>query len=67
MQEWIVGVVVVLAAVYAVWNFMPAGWRQHLAGRWGWPGAAKVGGCHACDECGSCQTPAGPPDRPTAP
>lgn len=63
MQEWIVGAAVVLAAIYAAWNFMPADWRRRLAARLGWQRAASVGGCHACDECGSCHTPAGPPDR----
>ncbi|MBH1966225.1 MAG: hypothetical protein I8H77_17905 [Comamonadaceae bacterium] len=57
MQEWIVAVAVVLAALYAVWSFMPANWRRQVATRLGLPGAASLGSCHACDECGSCGAP----------
>ncbi|WP_036596295.1 hypothetical protein [Ottowia thiooxydans] len=64
MQQWIVGIAVVLAAVYAVWSFTPERWRQRLANRLGWQRAASTGGCHSCDECGSCQAPAGQSDPP---
>lgn len=67
MQEWIVGAAVVLAAIYAVWNFMPAGWRQRLAARLGWQRAANMGGCHSCDECGGCRAPAAESDHKMAP
>jgi len=32
-QQIIVGLIVALAAVYAVWRWMPAGWRRAAAAR----------------------------------
>ncbi|CAN7299197.1 hypothetical protein LJR290_001483 [Variovorax sp. LjRoot290] len=32
-QEIIVGLIVALAAIYAVWRWMPAGWRHAAAAR----------------------------------
>ncbi len=32
-QQIIVGLIVALAAVYAVWRWMPAGWRRTAAGK----------------------------------
>lgn len=32
-QQIIVGLIVALAAVYAVWRWMPAGWRRAAAGK----------------------------------
>jgi len=32
-QEIIVGLIVALAAIYAVWRWMPAGWRRAAAAR----------------------------------
>lgn len=32
-QEIIVGLIVALAALYAVWHWMPAAWRRHAAQR----------------------------------
>ena len=32
-QQIIVGLIVALAAIYAVWRWMPAGWRRAAAGR----------------------------------
>jgi len=32
-QQLIVGLIVVLAAVYAVWRWMPGGWRRAAAAR----------------------------------
>ena len=29
-QQWIVGLVVALAGVYALWYWMPAAWRKPL-------------------------------------
>ena len=32
-QQIIVGLIVALAALYAVWRWMPAGWRRAAAGK----------------------------------
>lgn len=32
-QNLIVGIIVALAAVYALWRWMPAGWRRSVAGQ----------------------------------
>ncbi len=58
-QEIIVGVIVVLAAAYVVWKWMPARWRSRL-GRVH-PTLAQSTGCGGCSSCdsGSCSTPAG--------
>jgi hypothetical protein len=32
-QEMIVGLIVALAAFYALWRWMPAGWRRAAAGK----------------------------------
>lgn len=32
-QQLIVGLIVALAALYAVWRWMPAGWRRSAAGK----------------------------------
>ncbi|MRT21736.1 hypothetical protein FYM52_15475 [Comamonas sp. CAH-2] len=52
-QEWIVGVVVALAAVSLLWRYLPRRWRQH-AGRWVpalAPVASKSAGCGGCSGC----------------
>lgn len=52
LQQWIVGVMVVFAAAYALWYWMPAGLRRRL-GRV----QKKLGekpGCGACSSCGGC-------------
>lgn len=56
-QQWIVGVMVALAALYALWYRMPAGLRSRL-GRV----QKRLGekpGCGACSSCGGCSA-AGP-------
>lgn len=52
LQQWIVGIMVVFAAAYALWYWMPAGLRRRL-GRV----QKKLGekpGCGACSSCGGC-------------
>ena len=54
LQQWIVGMIVALAAAYALWYWMPAGLRRHL-GRV----QKKLGekpGCGACSSCNGCAT-----------
>lgn len=81
-QEIAVAVVVAIAALYAVWYWMPGRWRQRLAARLA--GAARrlglrpasaervaqvVGeapGCGSCESCGSCATPGKGPPGPEA-
>jgi hypothetical protein len=51
-QQWIVGVMVALATVYALWYWMPASLRRRL-GRV----QKRLGekpGCGACSSCGGC-------------
>ncbi|TXK33524.1 hypothetical protein FVQ98_01205 [Ottowia sp. GY511] len=54
MQEWIVAVIVALAALYVVWRFLPRTWRQQLGDRLGWRGAADSGACSSCADCSGC-------------
>ena len=54
LQQWIAGMIVALAAAYALWYWMPAGLRRHL-GRV----QKKLGekpGCGACSSCKGCAT-----------
>lgn len=56
LQQWIVGLMVALAAAYALWYWLPAGLRRHL-GRV----QKKLGekpGCSACSSCEGCGTKA---------
>jgi hypothetical protein len=66
MQEFVVGAIVVLAALYAVAKFMPMAWRRKLVyrlSRGGQSRLAKVidstgscgGGGSSCDTCGTCE------------
>ena len=51
LQQWIAGIMVAFAAVYALWYWMPAGLRRRL-GRV----QKKLGekpGCGACSNCGA--------------
>ena len=56
MQGFIVGLIVALAALYVVWRYLPARWRQRL-------GVAPAPGCGGddggCGSCGSCGTAGG--------
>ncbi len=60
-QQWTVGVVVVLAGVYALWYWLPASLRTRL-GRLQ-KNLGEVPGCGACSSCGSCSSP-GKADAP---
>ena len=54
LQQWIAGIMVAFAALYALWYWMPAGLRRRL-GRV----QKKLGekpGCGACSSCGGCAT-----------
>ena len=52
LQQWITGIVVALAAVYALWYWMPAGLRRQL-GRMQ-KSLGEKPGCGACGSCGGC-------------
>ncbi len=53
-QEWAVGVIVAMAAVYVLWRWLPAGLRRRLGRVHPAMGkAAGCGGCSSCDGCGS--------------
>lgn len=52
LQQWIAGLLVALAAAYALWYWLPAGLRRRL-GRV----QKKLGekpGCSACSSCEGC-------------
>ncbi len=56
LQQWIAGLMVALAAAYALWYWLPAGLRRRL-GRV----QKKLGekpGCSACSSCEGCGTKA---------
>jgi hypothetical protein len=67
-QQIIVGAIVALAAVYAIWRWMPAAWRRSAAGRVaagarqaGWVDAGRADALAAtlskasgCSACESC-------------
>lgn len=57
-QDLIVGAVVVLAGLYALWYWMPAALRKRL-GRMR-PALGKAPSCGACSDCAGCATPATP-------
>ncbi len=58
MQQLVVALIVAAAALYALWHFMPARWRQGLVARLGLnPRVGQTGGCHDCDDCGACAPP----------
>lgn len=59
-QQWIVGLVVALAGVYALWYWMPAAWRKPLGRVQKKLGEAP--GCGACSDCAGC----GPSKPPVA-
>ncbi len=48
LQQWIAGIMVAFAALYALWYWMPAGLRRRL-GRV----QKKLGEKPACSSCGS--------------
>lgn len=64
MQALAVALIVTLAALYVLWRFLPARWRNLSAKRLGLgAGAGQAGHCHACSDCGACATPAADSDK----
>jgi hypothetical protein len=51
-QQWIVGVIVLAAAAYALWYWLPSGVRRRL-GRVH-PALGEKRSCGACNTCGGC-------------
>lgn len=56
-QEWVVGIMVAFAALYALWYWMPAALRSRLGRVQKHLGEKPV--CGACSSCGGCAA-AGP-------
>ena len=54
-QKWIVGVIVLAAAAYALWYWLPSGLRRRL-GRIH-PALGEKRACGACNSCGGCDDP----------
>ena len=53
MQEFVVALIVAVAALSLVWRFMPGRWKQRLARiHPALAPAAKEGGCGSCSACG---------------
>lgn len=69
LQNWIVGVIVLLAALYSVWYVLPVGIRQQLGRVHRALGPGKP--CSTCNSCGGCaagakpKSGAAPVDQPT--
>jgi len=65
LQTTIVSLIVLAAAVYALWYLLPVSLRQ----RWGrlnrWLNASR--GCSACSTCTSCITPPSASPQPDSP
>ena len=58
-QQIVVMAAVALAALYALWHFLPARWRRRAAERLDLSArVADAGSCHVCDDCGACGQPA---------
>ncbi len=58
-QNLLIGLIVMAAAAYAVWTWMPAAWRVRLGGLH--PSLARAPVCGACDSgCGTCAKTAAP-------
>ncbi|WP_027013881.1 hypothetical protein [Comamonas composti] len=49
-QNIIVGIIVILAAAFLLWRYLPMAWRQR-AGRLHPALAPKGGGCGGCSAC----------------
>ena len=62
MQHAAVALIVALAALYAVWHWMPGRWRRALASRVAGRSErladvlAQQPGCGSCETCGTCGT-----------
>ena len=52
VQDWIVGGVVLLAALYSVWYGLPVVWRQRLGRLHPTLGISKS--CGSCSNCTGC-------------
>lgn len=61
-QVFWTGLIVVAAAFYLLWRWLPARWRQRITGR----AQAPASGCGSCSTCAGCAT-AGAEARPTPP
>ena len=59
-EQWIVGAIVMVAAGYAAWYWMPAGLRRRLSRRQ--PAFAANPECGACNSCKGCDR--GPSAKP---
>ena len=58
-QNLLIVLIVVAAAAYAVWTWMPAAWRKRLGSVH--PSLARAPVCGACDSvCGTCAKTAAP-------
>lgn len=64
LQNWIVGVIVLLAAIYSVWYVLPTTLRQRLGRVHPALGPGKP--CATCTSCGGCSAGAKPKESPAA-
>jgi hypothetical protein len=62
LQNWIVGVIVLLAALYSLWYALPTALRQRLGRMHPALGPGKP--CSTCNSCGGCAAGAKPKDLP---
>ncbi len=62
-QELLIGLIVVAAAAYTAWAWMPTAWRKRLGSVH--PSLARAPVCGACDSgCGTCAKTAAPEPSP---
>lgn len=63
LQNWIMGVIVLLAALYSAWYVLPTALRQRL-GRMH-PALGPGKSCTTCNSCGGCAAGTKPKDLST--
>lgn len=54
-QGFWTGLIVAAAALYLLWRWLPARWRQRITGR----AQAPASGCGSCSACSGCATRGG--------
>ncbi|MFT4243515.1 MAG: hypothetical protein QM569_14680 [Acidovorax sp.] len=56
-QNLVVGLIVIAAALYVGWRYLPKGWLQRLGVKPAPGCGGDDGGCSSCGSCGSGQQP----------
>lgn len=56
-QNLVVGLIVIAAALYVAWRYLPKRWLQRLGVKPASGCGGDDGGCSSCGSCGSAQQP----------